>query len=195
MIGQECDLLWPDCLNWWVWEFQYLKYTSSHPKTLELMGKCGIISVLAIEILQSCTEPLTSITAKILWRKKSWRNAMTLQWHSYKFVISNVSNKVPWTFSITCCAQTVNRFCEAFNHVTSTSIIIEIITINMHPGACLDIKMSSYQYRNFLAVRPSYLYNGNPIPGKTVFILRQGSGISFYFNDMSLYPWAWAPFH
>ena len=44
MIGQERDLLWPYCLNCWVWprvpafEIQF----SSHPKTLEPEGKCDI---------------------------------------------------------------------------------------------------------------------------------------------------------
>ena len=41
-------------------------------------------------------------------------------------------------------------------------------------GASLNIKMSSYQYRNSHYIdkpvsRPSYLYNWNPIPGKTAF--------------------------
>ena len=48
------------------------------------------------------------------------------------------------------------------------------------PGARLNIKMS-YQYRNShykdkTVSWPSYLSNGNPIPGKNVFILRRGTG-------------------
>ena len=46
VIGQECDLLWPDWLNWWVclWVPGFEIKFSSHPKTLELRGKCGVIS-------------------------------------------------------------------------------------------------------------------------------------------------------
>ena len=52
-------------------------------------------------------------------------------------------------------------------------------------GSRRDIKISFYQYRNFhykdkTVWRPSYLYNGYPILGKTVFILRQGPGCSCY---------------
>ena len=58
------------------------------------------------------------------------------------------------------------------------------LTSVARPGGCLDIKMSSYQYRNShykdnTVFRPSYLYNGNPIPGKTVFIERRGPGYGY----------------
>ena len=46
-------------------------------------------------------------------------------------------------------------------------------------GDCLNIKMSSYQYgdahaKDKTVPRPSNLQHGNPIPGKTIFTLRQG---------------------
>ena len=52
------------------------------------------------------------------------------------------------------------------------------------PGARIDIKMS-YQHRNShykdeTVSRPSYLYNGNPIPEKTVFTLRKGRGANSF---------------
>ena len=48
----------------------------------------------------------------------------------------------------------------------------------------LNIKIPSYQFRNFhskdkTVSRLSCLYNGNTIPGKTVFILRLGPGVLF----------------
>ena len=51
-------------------------------------------------------------------------------------------------------------------------------------GGRLSVKMSSYQYRephvkDKMAPRPSYLYNANHIPGKTVFILRRGAGDTY----------------
>ena len=44
-------------------------------------------------------------------------------------------------------------------------------------GDCLNIKILSYQfrksyYKHNMVSQLSYLYNGNPIPGKNVFILR-----------------------
>ena len=55
-------------------------------------------------------------------------------------------------------------------------------TLIRRSGARLIIKMS-FQYKNSdykgkTASRPSYLYNWNPIPGKTVFILRRGPRVS-----------------
>ena len=63
---------------------------------------------------------------------------------------------------------------------------------SLRPGARLNMKMSSYQYTNCqckdkTVSRPSYLYNGNPMPGKTVFILRQSPGaneLRYYHDDV-----------
>ena len=64
--------------------------------------------------------------------------------------------------------------------LTALNVLYGIRQWLWRPGACLNIKMSSWQYGNShykdkTVSRPSYLYNGNPIPGKTVFILRRGS--------------------
>ena len=57
----------------------------------------------------------------------------------------------------------------------------DIYTFKRHPGSRLNLKMLPFQYRNIrhkdkTILHPSYLYNGNPIPGKTVLILRLGPG-------------------
>ena len=46
VIGHKSDLLWPDWLNWRVWKWVpvfEIQFFCSHPETLELTGKCGII--------------------------------------------------------------------------------------------------------------------------------------------------------
>ena len=59
-----------------------------------------------------------------------------------------------------------------------------------YPGARLNVKMSSYQYRNShykdkTLSRPSfYLYNGNPIPEKTVFLLRRDPGDDWRLTNL-----------
>ena len=52
------------------------------------------------------------------------------------------------------------------------------------PGAQLKLQMPFYQHRNYhykdkTVSRTIDLYNGNPIPGKTVFILRRTPGPCF----------------
>ena len=54
VIGQERDLLWPDRLNWLGVSMSSCirnKKFSSHPKTLELTGKCGVI--FRVHIIQN----------------------------------------------------------------------------------------------------------------------------------------------
>ena len=58
------------------------------------------------------------------------------------------------------------------------------------PWGCLDIKTPSCRYRNSqykdkTVWRPSHLHNGNPIPGKTVFILTGGelrNGVDWFLT-------------
>ena len=42
-------------------------------------------------------------------------------------------------------------------------------------------------YKDKTVSRPSYLYNGNPIPSKTVFMLRQGPGDSWEYTSCILH--------
>ena len=58
----------------------------------------------------------------------------------------------------------------------SAAMVLFLLSQNFQcssPGVYLNIKMSSYQYRNFhhedeTVSQPSYLYDGNPLSGKTV---------------------------
>ena len=63
-------------------------------------------------------------------------------------------------------------------------------TKHINLGSRLNIKISSCQYRYYhykdnTVSRPSYLYNGNPIPRKTFFILRRGPGPWFNIKTSS----------
>ena len=63
------------------------------------------------------------------------------------------------------------KWTNIIKHQVSLSYLYEI-------RGRFNIKTPSCQYRNIhykdkTVSRPSYLYNGNPIPGKTVFILRR----------------------
>ena len=60
-----------------------------------------------------------------------------------------------------------------------TRIFLNTPSNGGRPGGRLNLEMSPYKHRNShykdkTAVRPPYLYNGNLIFGKTVFILRRG---------------------
>ena len=67
-------------------------------------------------------------------------------------------------------------------NTTQTSFFITCQILKWPPGDCLNIKMLSYQYRNYhykdkTVLLQSYLYIMEiTIPAKMVFMLRQGSG-------------------
>ena len=89
-----------------------------------------------------------------------------------------------WVLCVTCCRKEIRVFRFQKMYLSLSRKLKDMIE-RFKKFQCyrswgrLNIKMSSYQDRGYhqtnkTASRPSYLYSGNPIPGKTVFILRRG---------------------
>ena len=76
--------------------------------------------------------------------------------------------------------------CET--NLMSGSFVTVLSSVSLEVGR-LNIKISSYQYKHShyndkTVSRPSHVYNGKLIPGKTVFILRRDPGLCLQWRGI-----------
>ena len=82
----------------------------------------------------------------------------------------------------------ISRFYDGYISTTGFPIPVLVYIGILYIGSVgLNIKMSFYRYGNShvkdeTVGRPSYFWHGDPIPGKTVFILRRTQGDRLILN-------------
>ena len=124
--------------------------------------------------LAGLCEGNSPVTSKFPTQRASNAENVSIWWRHHEIYGNQFSNQLQWHDLTLKCREISSDLVSHFERRDPAhKYAKESLKIRG-----LSQKTSSFQYRNShykdkTVTRPSYLYNGNPIPGKTVFIMRQ----------------------